>query len=277
MRLLLVGDVVGRPGRRAVAALLPSVVQELRADLVVANGENSAGGFGLTPATAAELFSAGVHVITTGNHVWDRKEILPFIDQEPRLIRPANFPPEAPGRGATVVHDPSGRAVAVLNLMGRTFMEPLDCPFRAADRWVQALREQTPCVVVDFHAEATAEKVAMGWYLDGRVSVVFGTHTHVPTADERILPGGTAYITDLGMTGPAEGVIGMDRQAVLEHLRTRLPRRFEVASGPVRMDMLLVEVDDETGRAVRVQRLHRWWQAPGATGEPTKGGRARED
>ena len=283
MRVLLVGDVVGRPGRRAVARVVPQVVRELEVDLVVANGENAAGGFGLTPQTAQELFAAGVHVLTTGNHVWDRKELLAFIDGEARLLRPANFPPGSPGRGFTVVQDRAGRPVAVLNLMGRTFMEPLDCPFRTADVLVEQLRSRTPVILVDFHAEATAEKVAMGWYLDGRVSAVFGTHTHVPTADERVLPGGTAYITDLGMVGPADGIIGMDRRAVIDHILTRLPRRYEVASGPVRVDMAVVEIDPDSGRATAIRRLHRHLDGePGgsqgaSSGEPTKPPRPRED
>ena len=278
MRVLLVGDVVGRPGRRAVARVVPEVVRELDVDLVVANGENAAGGFGLTAETAGELFAAGVHVLTTGNHVWDRKEILNFIDGEARLLRPANFPPGTPGRGFTVVNDRCGRPVAVLNLMGRTFMEPLDCPFRTADVLIEQLRSRTPVIVVDFHAEATAEKVAMGWYLDGRVSVVFGTHTHVPTADERVLPGGTAYITDLGMAGPSEGIIGMDRRSVVEHILTRLPRRYEVASGPSRVDMAVVDVDPDSGRATAIRRLHRYLGGDaGAGDEPTKGPAGRED
>ncbi len=258
VRLLLIGDVVGRPGRRAVSTLLPSLVSESGVDLVIANGENAAGGLGLTRETADQLFGAGVHLLTTGNHVWDRKEIFQFIDDEPRILRPANFPPGTPGRGWMVLETPAGHRVAVVNLMGRTFMDAIDCPFRAAEQLLQELAARARCIVVDFHAEATAEKVAMGWFLDGRASVVFGTHTHVPTADERILPGGTAYITDLGMTGPMNGVIGMKRQAVIEHALTRLPRRFEVAEGPVRMDMALVELDPSTGRALSIRRLHRF-------------------
>lgn len=258
MRILIVGDVVGRPGRRAVRQLLPQVVAETGAELVVANGENAAGGFGLTRETTRELLEAGIDVITTGNHIWDRREMLSCIDEFPQLLRPANFPPGTPGQGMTVVRSRGGHPVAVINLMGRTFMSPLDCPFRTADRLLEELGAATRVVVVDFHAEATAEKVAMGWYLDGRASVVFGTHTHVPTADERVLPGGTAYITDLGMAGPRDGIIGMAREPVLRHLLTAMPHRFEVASGPSRVDMALVEVDPATGRALSIRRLHRF-------------------
>ena len=262
MRILLVGDVVGRPGRRAVRALLPQVVAETGADLVVANGENAAGGFGLTRETTQELLDSGIDVITTGNHIWDRREMLACIDEFPQMVRPANYPPGTPGQGMTVVRSrKGGHPVAVINLMGRTFMTPLDCPFRTADRLLEELGEATRIVVVDFHAEATAEKVAMGWHLDGRVSVVFGTHTHVPTADERVLPGGTAYITDLGMAGPMDGIIGMAREPVLRHLLTALPHRFEVATGPSRVDMALVELDPRTGRAHAIQRLHRYFGA----------------
>lgn len=257
MRILLVGDVVGRPGRRAVSALLPQVVEETGASFVVANGENSAGGFGLTRATVDELLSCGIDVITTGNHVWDRREFVPAIAELPRVLRPANFPDGAPGAGSLVVESRDGVAVGVVNLMGRTFMAPLDCPFRAADRILDAMRARTAVIVVDFHAEATAEKVAMGWFLDGRVSVVFGTHTHVPTADERVLPGGTAYLTDLGMTGPLDGIIGMDRQGVLAHLLSGLPHRYEVAPGRARMDMAVVDIDPATGRAHAITRFSR--------------------
>ncbi|WP_324717850.1 TIGR00282 family metallophosphoesterase [Carboxydochorda subterranea] len=261
MRILLIGDVVGRPGRRAIRELLPPLIEELRADFVVVNGENAAGGFGITEPTYRELLDAGAHVVTTGNHVWDRKEVLAFIDHAPQLVRPANFPPGAPGRGSVVVRSPGGVPVAVLNLMGRTFMSALDCPFRTADRLVEELRRETPVVVVDFHAEATAEKVAMGWFLDGRATVVFGTHTHVPTADERVLPRGTAYLTDLGMTGPRDGVIGMEREGVLRHLLSGLPHRFEVASGVARMDAALVQLDEASGRASSIQRIHRFTAA----------------
>ena len=277
MRLLLVGDVVGRPGRAAVRQVVPSLREELQVDLVVANGENAAGGFGLTPATAAELFEAGVDVLTTGNHVWDRKEILAIVETEQRLLRPANLPPAAPGRGYTVVTARGGHKVAVINLMGRTFMGPADCPFRAVDALLERVRPQTPVIVVDFHAEATAEKQAMGWYLDGRASVVFGTHTHVPTADERVLPGGTAYLTDLGMVGPADGIIGMERQAVLSHLLTTMPRRYQVASGAVRVDLALVEVDPASGRAYAIRRLHRHLPEGPSTASPTKAADGRED
>ncbi|MEW6047439.1 MAG: TIGR00282 family metallophosphoesterase [Bacillota bacterium] len=259
MRILLIGDVVGRPGRRALRELLPAVMAESGADFVVANGENAAGGFGVTRKTVQELLDAGVDVVTTGNHVWDRKEILEFIDEVPQLLRPANFPPGTPGTGYVVARSRrSGESVAVINLMGRTFMGALDCPFRTADRLIEEVAAHARVVLVDFHAEATAEKVAMGWYLNGRVSAVFGTHTHVPTADERLLPAGTAYITDLGMTGPHDSIIGMEREGVLRHMLSALPHRFEVAPGRVRMDMALVEVDARTGRALSIERICRF-------------------
>lgn len=254
MRILFVGDVHGRPGRRAVARRVPALRREWQVDFVVANAENSAGGVGLTPQTAAELFEAGVDALTGGNHTWAKREAYELLDADPRLVRPANYPPGVPGHGSTVLRR-GGLALAVLNLQGRIFMDPLDDPFRVARAEVDRLRKETPFILVDFHAEATSEKIAMGYYLDGQVTAVVGTHTHVQTADERVLPGGTAYITDVGMTGPRDGVIGVDREAILQRFLTQLPIRFEVATGPVQFSAVLVEADS-SGRATTIRRIH---------------------
>ncbi|MDP3064941.1 MAG: TIGR00282 family metallophosphoesterase [Chloroflexota bacterium] len=252
MRLLMVGDVVGKPGRRAVRALLPALRDEYRVDYVVANGENSAGGFGVTLETAAELLDCGVDVLTTGNHVWDQKEIVPYLDQEIPILRPMNYPNGVPGRGYTTIRD-----LTVVNLMGRVFMATLECPFRTMDAFLLKLNGKKPgVIVVDFHAEATSEKQAIGWYLDGRVSVVVGTHTHVPTADARILPKGTAFVTDLGMVGPLNSIIGNDPAPVMERFLTMMPRRLTVPSGPVSFNSVLVEVGPD-GRATSIERLDR--------------------
>lgn len=255
MRFLMIGDVVGRPGRKAVRENLPRMIDDYAVDFVLANGENASGGKGLTPAVADELFGYGIDVLTMGNHVWNKKEILGIIDTEPRLIRPANYPPGTPGVGFAVYTDGRGVRVGVANISGRVFMPALDCPFRVINDILPRLLRETKIVVVDFHAEATSEKVAMGWYLDGRASAVLGTHTHVQTADERILPGGTAFITDVGMTGPRESVIGVKKQPVIERFILQMPRRFEVASGPYQLNAVLVETDDESGRAMMIQRL----------------------
>lgn len=256
MKILFIGDVVGKPGRQAVAHILPGLIEQHQLDFVIANGENAAGGSGLTPQTADELFAAGVDVITMGDHTWDQREILQIIDQEPRLLRPANFPPGTPGLGAAVFHRPGQAAVGVLNLLGRTFLRPIDCPFRKAQEEVERIRQQTTVVIVDFHAEATSEKIALGRFLDGRVSAVIGTHTHVQTADEQILPGGTAYLTDAGFTGAHESVLGREIEPVLKGFLTNLPQRFHVAGGRPRLQGALVEVDQATGRARSIQRVN---------------------
>lgn len=253
MNILLVGDVVGRPGRRGVKALVPQLRDELSVDLVVANGENAAAGRGLTQGTAQELFEAGVDVITSGNHIWDQKEAYALLDTEAPILRPLNYPPGVPGRGLL-----SHNGVTIINLQGRTFMPDLECPFRTAD----AALAQIPAasvIVVDMHGEATSEKVAIGWYLDGRVSAVLGTHTHVPTADARILPGGTAVVTDVGMVGPAESVIGNELEAVLERFLRQLPARMPVAeaSSTIQFNSVLVELDEGSGRARRIVRVDR--------------------
>jgi hypothetical protein len=250
MRLLVLGDVFARPGRAALRARLAEIRRELSIDLCIANGENLAGGTGLTRTTVREIFDAGVDVITGGNHTWDNKEILDFIDEDPRILRPANYPPGTPGRGSGVYQTPAGEKVAVLNLMGRVFMPTVDCPFRAADAAVSALREETPCIVVDMHAEASSEKQAMGYHLDGRVSAVLGTHTHVPTADGTILDGGTAYQTDIGMTGAYDGVIGIRRDLALEKMIHKLPTKNQPATGRVRLCAVLLHVDAATGRTL---------------------------
>jgi metallophosphoesterase (TIGR00282 family) len=250
----MIGDIIGKPGRGALSQLLPELRGELQIDLVTANAENTAGGFGLTLKTARALLSAGVDVMTSGNHIWDKKEIMPHMDELP-LLRPANYF-GAPGRG-WLMHG----EVMVLNLQGRVFMPPIDCPFREADRRLeeaeQELGQAPRFAIVDFHAEATSEKQGLGWYLDGRVSAVVGTHTHVGTADTRVLPGGTAYVSDLGMTGPVDSVIGTEREPVLERFRTGLPQRFEPASGPCILNSVLIDIDDDSGRAVDIVRIDR--------------------
>lgn len=255
MKILFVGDIVGRAGRLALEARLNRLVDIHNVDLVVVNGENAAAGFGLTLDVARELFELGVDVITSGNHIWDKKEILPYLDAQPCLLRPANYPGGAPGRGAGVFTTSAGIRVGVVNLEGRVFMSNLECPFRAADQLVAELRRQTPVILVDFHAEATSEKAALGCYLDGRVSAVVGTHTHVQTADERILPGGTAYITDAGMTGSRDAVIGIRKELAIERFLTLLPVRFEVAKKDPVLSGVLFEIDETTGRATGVSRV----------------------
>ncbi len=255
MRILFIGDIVGSPGREIVLGRLADLVAQHQPDLVIANGENSAAGFGITPRIAEELLAAGIEVITGGNHSWDRKEIFEFIPNEPRLLRPANFPPGGPGRGLYTGTARNGVPFAVLNLQGRTFMPPLDCPFQTADRELARIPAGTKVIFVDFHAEATSEKQAMGWYLDGRVSAVVGTHTHVASADERVMPNGTAHITDVGMTGPHESVIGMDRNAMVKRFLDSLPARFEVAAGDVRLNGVLVDIDESTGHARSISRV----------------------
>ncbi len=253
MNLLMIGDVMGKPGRRAVGALLPSLRPELELDLIIANGENAAAGRGLTEATAQELFDAGVDLITSGNHIWDQKEFVAVLDQEIAILRPLNYPPAVPGRGVLTQH-----GVTVINLQGRTFMTNIDCPFRAEDAALDGLPKDA-IAVDDMHCEATSEKQAMGRYLDGRVAAVLGTHTHVPTADARIFPGGTAYVTDVGMVGPRESVIGNEIEPVLRRFLTGLPTRLPVAekSLVVQFNAVLVEIDETTGRARGIQRVDR--------------------
>ncbi len=255
MRILCIGDVVGRPGREAVGRLVGMLRQDSGAECVVVNAENAAGGSGITTRITRDLFAAGADVITLGDHAWKQRDVFEAFGEFSTLIRPANFPSEAPGRGACLVELEGGLQVGVINLVGRVFMDPAECPFRAADAAIAELGRKTHVIVVDMHAEATSEKVAMGRYLDGRVSVVFGTHTHVVTADETILGGGTAYITDVGMTGPHDSVLGREVKPVLKKLTTGVPARFEVATGDVRLSGIVVTVDEHTGRATEIRRI----------------------
>jgi metallophosphoesterase (TIGR00282 family) len=250
--ILVIGDVIGRPGRRAVARLMPGIIEKYGVDLVVANAENIAGGIGVTIATAQELLDAGVNVLTSGNHVWAEKEIIPHLDGDLPLLRPLNYPPGVPGRGYLV----AGQTM-VVNLIGRTFMGNFDCPFRAMDRLLGELETQPPVIIVDFHAEATSEKVALGRYLDGRVSAVLGTHTHVGTTDAQLLPRGTAYVTDIGMTGPIDSIIGDDIEAVTRRFLTMIPHRLSVGKGKVMLNAVLLEVDEASGRALSIERIAR--------------------
>lgn len=260
MRVLVLGDIMGRPARRAVRDLVPSLIEKEEIDLVVANAENSAGGMGVDLKSAKELLSAGVQVLTSGNHIWKKKEIYPFLDEQESLIRPANYPSGAPGKGWCVWQHDGFRAL-VINLQGRVFMpNHVDDPFRCVDEILKKHGSQSPVVIVDMHAEATSEKCAMGWYLDGRASIVFGTHTHVQTADERILPGGTAYITDLGMCGPFDSVIGMEKDTVIRGFITQLPRQFEVAQDNVVLQGVIADIDHESGRALAIRRLRIHWE-----------------
>ncbi len=262
MKALLIGDVVGRPGRAAVERFVVPLREECDVDVVIINCENAAGGAGVTPAVAEELFLAGADALTSGNHVWKKKEAFDLLRRDHRVIRPANYPERAPGFGSCVVETLSGLKVGVLNLIGRAFMEPVDCPFRAAERELARLRLVTPIILVDMHGEATSEKVAMGWFLDGQVSCLFGTHTHIPTADERILPKGTAYLTDVGMTGPYDSVLGRRTDQILERFLSGVPMRADVAEGNVQLHALLVEIDEATGKALTVQRFKKVLDAP---------------
>jgi len=256
VKLLFIGDIIGKPGREALSRELHRIVDRHRVDLVIANGENAAGGFGLTAETAQELFKCGVQMITSGNHIWDKKDSLEYIKREERIVRPANYPEGTPGRGATLVSTPGGVKVGILNLEGRVFMNNLDCPFRCADREIAKLKEETPIIFVDFHAEATSEKVSLGWYLDGRVSAVVGTHTHVQTADERILTAGTAYMTDAGMTGSFDSVIGVRKEDAIEKFITQRPAKFEVAKKDIRINGVVIEVDEKSGLALSIERIN---------------------
>jgi len=252
LRILTIGDIIGKPGRKAVKEILPGLYSEYNIDLVVGNGENAAGGLGLTPSTAHELFDSGIDVITTGNHIWAQKEIIPYLDSELAILRPLNYPPTNPGRGYLLKNN-----VLIVNLVGRVFIGHFDCPFRAMDQLLAEFEHKSIPIIVDFHAEATSEKVAMGKYLDGRVSAVLGTHTHVGTIDAHILPRGTAYVTDIGMVGPIDSVIGDDPNSVIERFLTQMPSRLSVGRGKVNFDAILVEVDENTGKAVDIKRIQK--------------------
>ena len=254
MKIMMIGDVYGEPGRAALVRLFPRLRDKYQVDFSVVNVENAAGGFGVTQAIAESVLDLGVDVMTTGNHVWDKKETTSYIVKENRLLRPANYPAGTPGSGHITVKAGPYR-VTVINLMGRVFMHPIDCPFRKAEELLAAVGAETPIRLVDFHCEATSESIAMGWWLDGKVSAVVGTHRHVQTADERVLPGGTAYITDLGMTGPTDGVIGVDREQILQRFLSQMPMRFETAKGPAALHGVVITVEPETGKATAIERL----------------------
>ena len=258
LRICVIGDIIGKPGRLAVMQTLPELRRELELDMVIANGENLAAGAGLTPSLAEELLGGGIDVITSGNHIWDKREIYEYLDGDRPVLRPINYPDEAPGRGWLVHRTPGGDEVAVINAMGRVFMNQLDSPFTRLDQLLDGAAEPLPRVrIVDFHCEITSEKNAMGWYLDGRVSAVVGTHTHVPTADARVLPGGTAYISDIGMTGPRDSIIGFSLETVLPRFTRHLPTRFQVADGPVALNAVVVTADHASGRASGIELVQR--------------------
>ncbi len=252
MKILAIGDIIGNPGRQTIQRLLPGIRQDYSVDMVIANGENVAGGFGLTSNTAKELFNAGVDVLTSGNHIWAQKEIVPYLDSEMPVLRPLNYPPGVLGKGY-IVH----KKVLVVNIIGRTFIGNFDCPFRAMDKLLNELKDRPKIAIVDFHAEATSEKVAMGYYLDGRVSAVVGTHTHVGTIDSAVLPKGTAYVSDIGMTGPIRSVIGDDIEDVIQRFLTDIPSRLSVAKGRSSLNGVLIQVDDSTGMATGIERVYR--------------------
>jgi len=255
MNILFIGDIVGRPGRDLVHRGLRGLVEHYGIDLVIANAENSANGFGITRDIGHTLLEWGVDVMTSGNHIWDKKEVLEYIVTEPRLLRPANYPAGVPGRGSYVAQTGDGRAIGVINLMGRVFMVPIDDPFAGALREIEAIRHRTRIIFVDMHAEATSEKIAMGWHLDGKVTAVIGTHTHVQTADDRILPNGTAYLTDAGMTGPHDSIIGMEKEPSLARFLNGMPTKFEPATGNPRLNGVVIEADEKTGRATKITRI----------------------
>jgi metallophosphoesterase (TIGR00282 family) len=255
MKILFIGDIVGEPGRRAVEVLVPKIKKREDVEFVIANGENVAGGSGITPKLAEELLDHGVDVITSGDHIWKRREIVEEMESQDRLLRPANYPSGAPGSGSMVIESESGVAVGVINLIGRVFMQAVECPFRVAKQEVDRIKSKARVIIVDIHAEATSEKIALGWYLDGLVSAIVGTHTHVQTADEKILPGGTAFIADAGMTGPFDGVIGRKKEQILARFITQLPTRFEMAEGDIQLHGVIIDVDDKTGKANSIKRV----------------------
>lgn len=255
MKILFIGDIVGKPGRRAVQEILPSLIGNREIDLVIANCENAAAGFGITRDVVEELYDAHIDILTSGNHIWDKKEVLGFIEDYETLLRPANYPGIVPGKGSVLMPTAAGDYVGVLNLAGRIFMQPIDCPFVTAKREIVRLKAKTNVIIVDMHAEATSEKKALGWYLDGEVSAVLGTHTHVQTADDEVLPGGTAYISDVGMTGPFDSVIGIKKDTIIERFLTQVPNKFDVAKGDIRLQGVLMDIDAQSGRANAIERI----------------------
>ncbi len=255
MRVLFIGDIVGEPGRKAVKELVPKIAKREKIDFIVANGENAAGGSGITPALVDELLGYGIDVITSGDHIWKRKEITDRLSQDARILRPANYPRESPGSGSTVVASSSGAEVGVINIQGRVFMQAIECPFRTAKAEVDRIKNKTRVIIVDIHAEATSEKMALGFFLDGLVSAVIGTHTHVQTADEKILPQGTAFLTDAGMTGPFDSVIGRNKEQILTRFISQLPTRFDMAQGDIQLHGAVIDIDEKTGRADSIKRI----------------------
>ncbi|MDQ7096078.1 TIGR00282 family metallophosphoesterase [Desulfosporosinus sp. PR] len=257
MRVLFVGDIVGKPGREGIKHFLKPLQQDYDIDVTIANAENAAAGKGLTKEIANELFDYGIQFLTMGNHVWDNRDIMNFIDRETRIIRPANYPVGAPGQGYGFIRT-KGYKIGVLNLSGRIFMNPLDDPFSGAIRWINLLKQETPIVLVDFHAEATSEKVALGWFLDGKVSAVLGTHTHIQTADARVLPQGTAYVTDVGMTGPRDSVLGIKKEIIINRFLTQLPAKFELANGSIQLNAVVLHIDEKSGKASGIETIQRF-------------------
>jgi metallophosphoesterase (TIGR00282 family) len=255
LKILLIGDLMGKPGRWAVSQLLPDLKKINQIDFVIANVENAAGGFGLTKEIASKVYSYGVNVLTSGNHIWDRKEIYEYLNKEPNILRPANYPARDPGKGSVVYQMKDGTKIGVLNIQGRVYMKEIDCPFRIADQEIEKLKPETNLIIVDIHAEATSEKMALGWYLDGRVSAVIGTHTHVQTVDEIILPGGTAFITDVGMTGGHNSVIGIIKEDAITRFLTQIPNRFRIAKDDIKFCAVSVEIDQNTGKALKIERI----------------------
>ncbi len=256
VKILFIGDIVGNPGRKAVKHVLSSLKKEYQVDYCIANGENSAGGIGITYVVAQELYKTGIDAITMGNHTWSKKEITNFIDSDEKIVRPANYPSELPGKSSTIINGQSGK-IGIVNVLGSVYMESIDCPFRAAEREVDLLKKAgVKVIIIDIHAEATSEKCALAWYLDGRVSCVLGTHTHVQTADERILPCGTGFITDVGMTGPHEGIIGVDKEMVISKFLTHMPVRFEVATGMVQFNAIYAHIDEANGKTLEIKRIN---------------------
>lgn len=253
MKVLFIGDIVGSSGRKAAKSCISDLRKEMPFDYCIANGENAAGGSGITYVVAQELYKCGIDALTLGNHTWSKKEVTNFIDSDPKLVRPANYPQELPGRGSAVIDGKLG----IINLLGRVYMDPLDCPFKALDRELADLKSRVRIIIVDIHAEATSEKCALAWYADGRVSGVFGTHTHVQTADERVFPCGTSFISDVGMTGPGEGIIGVDKDIVMEKFRFGMPVRFEPAKGYVQFNAVHLDIDDKTGKTISIRRINR--------------------
>jgi len=255
LKILFIGDIVGNSGRKAIKYLLAKIIDKSNIDIVIANGENAAGGFGITKVVSQELFDSGINVITTGNHVWNKKETQALISYEKKILRPANYPDDVPGGGSGISNTPLGEKIGVINISGRVFMDPLDCPFRVVQKEISLIEKETKNIIVDFHAEATSEKMAMGWFLDGKVSAVVGTHTHVQTADERILPGGTGYITDVGMTGSFDSIIGIKKDNPIKKFLTQMPQKFEVAKKDIRFQGVIVEIDSNNGKCITISRI----------------------